>query len=46
MSGVRAFLTQPHPNKVGAFFAQTPEQRTAFLAAARTQMLVGGYTPH
>ena len=45
-SGVRAFLTQPHLNKVGAFYGQSPEQRSAFLATARRQMFAGGYSPH
>ncbi len=31
-SGVKAFLTQPHPAKQGAFYEQTIEEREAFLA--------------
>ena len=31
--GVKAFLTQPHPAKSGAFYEQTPEERDAFLEA-------------
>jgi hypothetical protein len=46
MSGVQAFLTRPHENKVGAFYAVSPEQRTALLAAARDGMIAQGYTPH
>lgn len=30
-SGVKAFLTQPHPAKQGAFYDQTIEERDAFL---------------
>jgi len=45
LSGVRAFLTGSHPNKVGAFYGQSPKQRSAFLAAARQRLFAGGYTP-
>lgn len=34
-SGVKDFLTQPHPAKQGAFYEQTPEERMAFLAAVQ-----------
>jgi hypothetical protein len=44
--GVRAFLTRPHPNKVGAWYGQTAEQREAFLAAARERMSSQGYAPN
>jgi len=34
-SGVRDFLTGPHPAKQGAFYEQTHEERMLFLAAAQ-----------
>jgi hypothetical protein len=34
---VRKFLTQPQPGKIGAYYDQTPEQREAFLAAAKAR---------
>ena len=37
-SGVREFLTQPHPNKVGVCYEQTPEERERFLADARERL--------
>jgi hypothetical protein len=44
--GVRAFLTsRDHPNKVGAFYRQSLQERTAFLAAARQRMFADGYSP-
>ncbi len=44
--GVRAFLTsRDHPNKVGAFYRQSPQERAAFLAAARQRMFADGYSP-
>jgi hypothetical protein len=33
-SGVKDFLTRPHPAKMGAFYEQTDEERESFLAAA------------
>ena len=41
---IRRFLTQPHPNKEGAFYKMTVEEREAFLEEARRRMQVGGYT--
>jgi hypothetical protein len=34
-SGIKAFLTQPHPAKMGAFYEQTLQEREEFLAAAQ-----------
>jgi hypothetical protein len=34
---VRKYLTQAHPGKIGAYYDQTPEQREAFLAAAKAR---------
>jgi len=45
-SGVKAFLTQPHPNKQGAFYEQTPAERDAFLAQIHARMFANGYTPY
>lgn len=47
-SGVRQFLTQPHPAKAGAFYGQSEAERAAFLAAARkrTTELYHGGTPY
>ena len=45
-SGVKAFLTQPHPNKQGAFYEQTPAERDAFLAQVHARMFANGYTPY
>ena len=45
-SGVKAFLTQPHPNKQGAFYEQTPAERDAFLAQIHARMYRNGYTPY
>lgn len=36
-SGVKAFLTQPHPAKSGAFYEQSIEEREAFLDAVSHQ---------
>lgn len=44
--GVKAFLTQPHPAKQGAFYEQTPAERDAFLAQAQRRMYANGYTPY
>ena len=44
--GVRQFLTQRHPNKVGAFYEMTQEEHNAFLERATRRMYAGGYTPH
>ncbi len=33
-SGVKDFLTRPHPAKMGAFYEQTDEEREAFLSTA------------
>jgi hypothetical protein len=38
---VRKYLTQAHPGKIGAYYDQTPEQREAFLAAAKARLLRG-----
>jgi hypothetical protein len=35
---VRKYLTQAHPGKIGAYYDQTPEQREAFLAAAKARL--------
>ena len=45
-SGMKAFLTQPHPNKQGAFYEQTDAERDAFLAQAHRRMTQGGYSPY
>ena len=45
-NGVKAFLTQPHPNKQGAFYEQTPAEREAFLAQIHARMYRNGYTPY
>jgi len=45
-SGVKAFLTQPHPNKQGAFYEQTIEEREAFLRQIHARMYRNGYTPY
>jgi len=34
-SGIKDFLTKPHPAKQGAFYEQTAEERFAFLVAAQ-----------
>ena len=44
--GVKAFLTQPHHAKSGAFYQQTVEERDVFLEQAAQRMHQGGYTPH
>ena len=43
---IRRFLTQPHPNKEGAFYEMTIEQRKTFLEEVGRRMHVGGYTPY
>jgi hypothetical protein len=45
-SGVKAFLTQPHPAKAGAFYEQTIAERDAFLEQAHQRMVANGYTPY
>jgi len=42
--GVKAFLTQPHPAKQGAFYAQTPDEREAFLQCIDFRN--AGYSPY
>jgi len=44
-SGVRDFLTRPHPNKQGAVYEQTVEEREAFLRQAAQRLHAGGYSP-
>ena len=39
-SGVKDFLTKPHPAKRGPFYEQTHEERAAFLAAAQRRHAV------
>ena len=41
-SGVKAFLTEPHPAKQGAFYEQSIEERDAFLEQIRHR----GYSPY
>lgn len=43
---IRKFLTQPHPNKQGAFYEMTREQRHAFLVQAARRLHAGGHTSH
>ena len=38
---VKAFLTQDHPNKAGAFYQQDPAARDAFLASHRLSYAAG-----
>jgi hypothetical protein len=45
-SGVKAFLTQPHPAKQGAFYEQSIEEREAFLEHTHRQLYANGYTPY
>lgn len=45
-NGMKAFLTQPHPAKQGAFYEQTPAEREAFLMQAHRRMFSNGYTPY
>ena len=42
---IRRFLTQPHPAKVGPFYAMSFEERQAFLAQVAQRMHQGGHTP-
>ncbi len=44
--GVRQFLTQPHPAKVGAYYDMSPDERKEFLEKAAQRMAAGGYTPY
>ncbi len=44
--GVKAFLTQPHPAKRGAFYEQSLEEREAFLEQAHRRLYANGYTPY
>ena len=44
--GVKAFLTQPHPAKQGAFYEQSIEEREAFLEQAHRRLYANGYTPY
>ena len=43
-SGVKAFLTQPHPAKQGAFYEQSIEEREAFLEFVSHKR--HGYSPY
>jgi hypothetical protein len=43
---IRKFLTQPHPNKIGAYYSMSHEQRDAFLQLVARRMHSGGYTPY
>jgi len=43
-SGVKAFLTRPHPAKQGAFYDQTIEERDAFLEQVSHKR--HGYSPY
>jgi len=43
-SGVKAFLTQPHPAKHGAFYEQSIEEREAFLESISHRRY--GYSPY
>lgn len=45
-SGVKAFLTQPHPAKQGAFYEQSIEEREAFLEHTHRRLYANGYTPY
>lgn len=43
--GIRQFLTQGHPNKLGAFYDMNQEERKAFLEQSRRRLHSGGYSP-
>lgn len=43
---VHRFFTQPHPAKVGPFYAMGVAERAAFLEQAARRMHAGGYTPY
>ncbi|MCJ7551070.1 MAG: hypothetical protein MUQ30_15455 [Anaerolineae bacterium] len=43
-SGVKAFLTRPHPAKAGAFYEQSSEERDAFLESISHKRR--GYSPY
>jgi len=43
-SGVKAFLTQPHPAKQGAFYEQSIDERDAFLEQVSHRR--HGYSPY
>ena len=45
-SGVKAFLTQPHPAKQGAFYEQSNEERETFLQHAHQRLYANGYSPY
>ena len=45
-TGVKAFLTQPHPAKQGEFYTQSQEERAAFLEGAQRLMARNGYSPY
>jgi hypothetical protein len=45
-SGIRDFMTKPHPSKQGAFYAMSVEERERFLEQAARRMHVGGHTSH
>jgi len=36
-SGIKDFLTKPHPAKQGAYYEQTPEEHITFLASAQNR---------
>jgi len=44
--GVKAFLTQHHPAKQGAFYEQSIEEREAFLEQAHRRLYANGHTPY
>jgi hypothetical protein len=43
---VRKFLTEPHPNKAGAYHTMSKEERDAFLQRVIRRMHIGGYTAY
>ena len=42
---IRKFLTNRHPNKMGAFYKMSQEERNTFQAQAALRTHTGGYTP-
>jgi hypothetical protein len=45
-SGVKDFLTKPHPAKQGAFYEQSLEEHARFIETAHRRMHANGYTPY
>ncbi len=45
-TGVKAFLTRPHPAKAGAFYELTVAERDAILEQAHQRMVTNGYSPY